>query len=342
MKKTMFGVLGAVTGVLLLGGCGDATQKDGAEKKDVVITLNYANFPPPSTFPCVQMERFVKELEERTGGQVKVRTHAGGTLLGAKDIFDGVIQGTADIGNFAMSYQPGRFPVTEALDLPHFFPDSKTATRALEAVMDAFKPAEFADVVVLSVFTCPPAVVMSKPPVNGIADLKGLAIRSSGTAAEVFKRIGGTPVAMPQSEVPDALQKGLIVGNMSSAEVLKDMDYAKTCPNVLQADLSVVSFAVVMNKRKFERLPKDLQEVLLALGREQSHWTAEYVDNHAANAIAWGKEERGLVVTIPTDEDKAILREAAAPLMDEYVERVKKNKIDGRKILEAIEKVKGE
>ena len=336
MKKTMFGFAAAMIGAAMMSGCNDTA------KKDAVIRLEYANFPPPSTFPCVQMERFVKELEARTEGRVKIRTHAGGSLLGAKDIFDGVIQGTADIGNFAMSYQPGRFPVSEALDLPHFFHDSKTATRALEAVVDEFKPAEFKDVVVLSVFTCPPAVVMSKPAVNSVADLKGLAIRSSGTGADMLKRVGGTPVAMPQSEVPDALQKGLIVGNLSSAEVLKDMDYAKTCPNVFQADLGVVSFAVVMNKRKFEKLPKDIQDALVKLGREQSHWTAEYVDNHAANAIAWGKEERGLVVTIPTDEDKAILREAAAPLMEEYVERVKKNKIEGRKILEAIEKVKGE
>jgi TRAP-type C4-dicarboxylate transport system substrate-binding protein len=284
------------------------------------------------------MERFVQELEARTEGRVKIRTPAGGTLLAAREIFDGVIQGTADIGNFAMSYQPGRFPVTEALDLPHFFPDAKTATRALEAVMDEFKPAEFADVVVLSVFTCPPAIVMSKPPVTSIADLKGLAIRTSGTGAEVLKRLGGTPVAMPQSEVPDALQKGLIVGNLSSPEVLKDNDYAKTCPNMFDTKLGVISFAVVMNKRKFEKLPKDIQDALVTLGREQSHWTASYVDDHAANAIAWGKEERNLVVTVPSDEDKAALRAAAAPLMDEYVERVKGKGIDGNAVLELVKK----
>ncbi len=74
------------------------------------ITLTYANFPPAATFPCVQMERWAKELEKRTSGKVRVQTFPGGTLLPAKNIFDGVVSGTADIGNFAMSYQPGRFP----------------------------------------------------------------------------------------------------------------------------------------------------------------------------------------------------------------------------------------
>jgi TRAP-type C4-dicarboxylate transport system substrate-binding protein len=89
------------------------------------IKLTYANFPPAPTFPCVQMEHWAKEVEKRTGGRVKVQTFPGGTLLSAKNIFDGVISGMADIGNFAMSYQPGRFPVSEAVDLPMGFTSSR-------------------------------------------------------------------------------------------------------------------------------------------------------------------------------------------------------------------------
>ncbi|MCL1887747.1 MAG: TRAP transporter substrate-binding protein [Kiritimatiellaeota bacterium] len=339
MKKTLMGLAAAATGAALMCGCGDAAQSNKAQG---AIALKYANFPSPSTFPCVQMERFKAEVEARAEGRLKITTYPGGQLLDAKAILDGVINGTADIGNFAMSYQPGRFPVTEALDLPHFFPDAKTATRSLEAVVDAFDPAEFKDVVVLSVFTCPPKVVMSKDPVNTLADLKGMSIRTAGTDVEVFKRIGGVPVAMPQSEVPEALQKGLVSGNLSSAEVLKDLNYAEPCPNVYAADLGVVSFAVVMNKRAFERLPKDLQETFKTLGREQSRWTAEYVDNHAEEAIAWGKAERGLKVTVPSDSDRAALREAAAPLFDEYVGRVKAKGVDGKAVLGKIEGLRDE
>ena len=47
------------------------------------IKLNYANFPPAPTFPCVQMERWKVEVEKRTSGKVQVNTFPGGTLLGA-------------------------------------------------------------------------------------------------------------------------------------------------------------------------------------------------------------------------------------------------------------------
>ena len=80
-----------------------------SQAKELKIT--YANFPPGPTFPCVQMERWADEVEKRTGGKVEVQTFPGGTLLGAKNMFDGVVSGVADIGCLAMSYQPGRFPV---------------------------------------------------------------------------------------------------------------------------------------------------------------------------------------------------------------------------------------
>jgi TRAP-type C4-dicarboxylate transport system substrate-binding protein len=45
------------------------------------IKLNYANFPPAPTFPCVQMERWKNEVEKRTNGAVDIKTFPGGTLL---------------------------------------------------------------------------------------------------------------------------------------------------------------------------------------------------------------------------------------------------------------------
>jgi TRAP-type C4-dicarboxylate transport system substrate-binding protein len=325
----------AACALAVVAGCGkkdpNAAAVPGAAA--AAITLNYANFPPASTFPCVQMERWKAEVERRTAGKVKVNTYPGGTLLGAKDIFDGVIAGTADIGNFAMSYQPGRFPVSEGMDLPHFFADAQTSSRILADLIETFKPAEFEKVKVLTVFTCPPALVMSSKEVKTLADLKNMPLRSSGTGAEVMKRLGAAPVAMPQSDVPDALQKGVVKGNVSSGEVLKDMNYAAYCPFVFKTDLCVISFAVVMNRAKYEALPADVKQVLDALYREQAEWTGRYVDQHVQEALAWSKEQHKLAVNEPSEEDRATLRATAQPLIEEYVARVKAKGVDGQAVI---------
>jgi TRAP-type transport system periplasmic protein len=302
------------------------------------MTLTYANFPPASTFPCVQMERWVKEVEKRTGGQVKINTFPGGTLLPAKNIFDGVIAGTADIGNFAMSYQPGRFPVSEAVDLPLGFPNARVASLVLYDLIDKYKPKEFEKVKVLTLFTCPPADFMTSKPVRTLKDLKGMELRVSGTGVDVVKNLGGIPIAMPQSETPEAIQKGIVKGVVSSLEVLKDMNYAAYCPFATDTNLFVVSFAVVMNRDKWNALPEAVKKTMDDLRVEQAEWTGKYVDGHVAEALAWSKQKYShQVIELPA-ADKAEVRKLVKPMVDDYIKKVNAQGLPGVQIIADIEK----
>ena len=322
-----------LAGVLTGIGCG-RQQSD-------VIELSYANFPPPETFPCVQMERWKEEVEKRTNGRVKIKTYPGGTLLGAKEIFDGVVGGTAAIGNFAMSYQPGRFPVSEAADLPHFFESSKVASRKLAAMLKQENPAEFAEVKILTAFTCPPGVIMSSAPIDDVTNLKQASLRSSGTSLDALRLLGAAPVAMPQSDVPDALHKGVISGIVSSGEVMKDMNYAVYCKHVVEARLPVISFAVVMNKKRYDALPDDIKQVFDDLYMEQAEWTGAYVDQHVEDAFKWAVETHQVTISQISDESLAAIRKKLAPMMDAYVKRVAEKGIDGQKLINFLQQDDG-
>lgn len=297
------------------------------------IKLTYANFPPAPTFPCVQMEHWAKEVEKRTGGKVKVQTFPGGTLLPAKNIFDGVISGLADIGNFAMSYQPGRFPVSEAVDLPLGFTSAKVASLTLYDLIEKYKPKEFEKVKILTLFTCPPMNFMTKTPVKSLADLKGMELRVAGTSAEIVKRLGGIPVAMPQSETPEAIQKGVVKGMVSSMEILKDFKFAAYTPNATVANLSVVTFAVVMNMEKWNSLPADVKKVLDDMRREQALWTGNYVDGHVAEALDWSKKNHNLQMFSLSAADAATANGLLQPMVDDYVKRVTAAGLPGKQIV---------
>jgi TRAP-type transport system periplasmic protein len=301
-----------------------------------VITLKYANFPPSTTFPCVQMERWAKEVEKRTNGKVKVQTFPGGTLLPAKNIFDGVLTGMADIGNFAMSYQPGRFPVSEAVDLPLGFRTARAASLALYDLVEKYNPKEFEKVKVITLFTCPPADLMTSKPVRSLKDLKGMELRVSGTGSDVIKRLGGIPVAMPQSETPEAIQKGVVKGIVSSMEVLKDFNFAAYCPFATDTNLFVVSFAVVMNKDKWNALPADVKKVIDDMRREQAEWTGKYVDDHVAESLAWSKQKYNhQVIQLPASE-KAEIPKLMKPMIDDYVKRVSSQGLPGDQIVKDV------
>lgn len=300
------------------------------------VTLNYANFPPAGTFPSVQMEHWKKEVEERTDGEVTINTFPGGTLLGAKNMLRGVTQGQADIGNLCMAYQPGAFPLTSVLELPLRFRSSRTASLVLWELLQKYEPEAFDQVKVLTVFTSPPSSLMTRKPVRSPADLKGMELRASGSASDILDRLGATPVSMPMSETPEALQKGMIEGLLSSLEVMKDLNFAQYCPYVTIGNFQVYPFAVVMNKDKWEELPQETQEVMEDMAREQAEWTGEYVDSHVDEALEYSRNEHDVTVLRFSEKQRKNIQKKIRPLIGEWKEKARKKGLPADKILDDV------
>ncbi|MFO7885319.1 MAG: TRAP transporter substrate-binding protein [Desulfobacteraceae bacterium] len=298
-------------------------------------TLNYANFPPAPTFPCVQMERWKKEVEKRTDNQLKINTFPGGTLLGAKAMMDGVIAGQADIGCLCMAYQPGRFTVTNAVSLPLGIPDSKTGSLVLFDLYNRYQPASFDKVKVLTMFTTAPANIMSKTPVRTLTDIKGLDLRASGGAAEILKRWGANQIGMPMSATPEALQKGVVQGLFSSLEVMKDLKFAEDCKYVTMTDTVVYPFAVVMNMKKWNALSDEVKQVINDLSREQAEWTGTYMDSHVNNAVEWSKDQGVEFITLD-EKEKIKWNTPLSPIVHDWVEKAGQKGFNGQEIVKNI------
>ena len=340
MKRlSLFTLTTVVTALLVLPGFQADVQADVQAKS---ISLNYANFPPAPTFPCVQMERWKNEVEKRTNGKVKINTFPGGTLLGAKEMMDGIIAGQADIGCLCMAYQPGRFMVTNAVSLPVGIPDSATGSLVLLDLYRKYKPASFDKVKVLTMFTTAPANIMCKTPVRTLEDIKGMDLRASGGAAEILKAWGANQIGMPMSATPEALQKGVVQGLFSSLEVMKDLKFAEDCKYVTVTNTVVYPFAVVMNKDKWNSLPEDIKKVMEELAVEQARWTGNYMDSHVNEAVAWSKKTYK-VEFIELDE-KSIVKwnSALSPIVNEWIKKAEEKGLDGKGIVDAIYGMIGE
>ncbi len=301
------------------------------------IKLSYANFPPAPTFPCVQMERWKQEVEKRTNGKVIVNTFPGGTLLGAKNMMDGVIAGQADIGNLCMAYQPGRFIVTNATSLPLGIPNARVGSLVLWDLWEKYQPDTFAKVKVLAMFTTAPTNIMSKVPVRTLDDLKGLDLRASGGAAQILGAWGANPVGMPMPATVEALQKGVVKGLYSSLEVMKDFKFAESCKYVTKTDTVIYPFAVVMNMDKWNALPKDVQDVFDGLRVEQSEWTGNYMDDHVQKAMQWSVETQKVEIIELSAEEKAKWDAKLAPLTAKWVETANAKGLPGEAIVADIQ-----
>lgn len=314
----------------------DEDDEDVVEEPRETITLRYAFFAPAGTFPAVQMEEWASRLEERTDGWVQVETFPGGTLLGPFNMFDGVLEGVAEIGLSCPSYEPGRFPLIEIADYPLDYPNAEVASRVLWELYEEFQPDEFADFKVITLFATEPAFIQSIDRVASMEDLRGMELRAAGTGAPFLGALGATQVSMGQGEVGEALQTGVIDGYASSREVLYDFKYAEIVKYVTDYPIFQISFAAVMAKDVWDSLPQEVQDAIDDLSAEMAVWTGQYLDGHALDAVAWAEAEEGLEVVTLSDQERARWDAVLQPLVDGAVEDLEAQGMPGQAFIERL------
>ena len=298
--------------------------------------LRYANFPAAATFPCIAMERWARELTARTDGAVNIETFPGGTLLDAKNMVRGVMQGQADIGCISFAYHPGAYPFFSVFELPLGFSSAEAASKVMWELYAKHQPKEVSRLKLIALFSSAPSQIMSAKPVHSPEDLKGLVLRASGILADVAGSLGVSPVSMPQSDTPEALQKGVVQGVFSSFDVLKDYNFAESCRYGLIVDMPVYPFMVFMNLNTWNSLPAKVQKAIMDLAPEHSAWTGKYVDGHGREALQWSERTYAFAVTELDAARKKALLAMARPVIDRWIATVTAKGVNAGALLEEV------
>lgn len=291
-----------------------------ANAADDKIKLSFAYFASEKSYPGPVMTEWAKRIEEATNGQVTVDKYPDGTLLKRDDMFDGVLQGVVDIGMSSIA-DPGRFPVQFGIGLPLGIENGSIASKVAYDLVSEFKLKELADFKVLTIMATGPGYLQTTLPITGLADLKGKEIRGTGGGVEVLRSLGAAPVGMPITEVPQALQTGVIDGYMTSIEVIKEFKLAEMVKHVTEYPMNVLTFAVVMNKAKWDSLPKNVQDAIDGISRDLAVFAGDLYDERAAEAIEWAKSEHGVEFHKLSDDEAAKWSQATAPLVDQWVKK---------------------
>ncbi|WP_240375963.1 TRAP transporter substrate-binding protein [Bacillus piscicola] len=341
MKKAIYAFVTTLM-VLMVTACGGEDSGAGANESSAAkdgekIKLSYAFFAPANTFPAVQMEEWKRRLEERTDGQVEVELFPGGSLLEANNMYEGVASGTADIGLSSTSYEPGRFPLLAISDMPSGYANALSASNVVADLVEEYPPEALKDYKIITTFATEPAYIQSSDPVTSLEDLDGQQLRIAGALTPIMEELGAAPVGMSQSEVPEALQTGIVDGYVSSREILKDSKLAEMVGYTTDYPLALNTFIAVMNKDKWESLPEDVQTVIDELNREMTEFTGEYLDNHVQEAIEWSKENHGHEIVELKDQGK--WDDKLENMQKKYVEETKNEGLPAQEYYEKMKEL---
>ncbi len=172
-------------------------------------------------------EGWAKRVKMMSGGSISLEILPTKAVVPHRETIDAVANGILDGDLNAVSYFAGRdpaFAIIGDLIAGYDTPDQVQTfcmhgggKEILQKLYDKYTKDR------VHVVGCSPyakEALVSKVPINSVADFKGVKIRSpEGLAAEVFKRAGASPVSLPFSEVYTALDKGVIDAADASAYV---------------------------------------------------------------------------------------------------------------------------
>jgi len=302
------------------------------------ITLSYSNFFPPTHIQSKLAEQWCREVETRTNGKVKINYYPGSTLTGAKQCYDGVVEGISDIGLSALAYTRNRFPVMAAVDLPLGYTTGSQATTIANEVFIKFQPRELKDVQPMYFHAHGPGLLFTTGKVvETLEDLKGLKIRATGNSAKLVKALGGTPVAQSMPTCYQSLQKGIVNGSMHPIESNKGWKLAEV---VRHATLSfpvayTTTFFVVMNKDKWNELDAGTQKIIQEINQKWAIKHGQAWDEADQAGKTFFEEKGGTFTSLSTQEAQR-WTSAVHPVLNEYTEDVSRKGIDGAAVISFI------
>ncbi len=283
-------------------------------------SLTFSIFFPPTHDQAVTAMDFAKEVGKRTEGRIDITPFPGGTLTKAPQVYDGVVTGITDLGNSCFAYTRGRFPVTAALDLPMGYPNGKVATAVADKFAKSIDAEELKDVKVLYVHAHGPGLLHTKKPVRTLEDLKGMKIRATGLSAKVVEALGAVPVAMPQGDTYEALQKGVVEGTFAPIETLKGWKQGEVVKYTTESyDIGyTTAMFVVMNRHQWNSLAEADQQIIEQVAAEYAVFHGETWDR----ADRDGKEftlSLGNELIPLSAEESARWRQAVEPVINDYI-----------------------
>ena len=204
MKRALTALVAAVT----LGATAMATT---AQAKDLSVVGSWSSLPLHKKF---EVPFWTKDLPADSNGKIQVKMTTFDQMgIKGSDVFRMLSDGVFDVGMTVSDYAVGDAPELQGLDVPLVATTAKQAramVKAARPMVDDIIKQRF-NSKVLAIAPYPPQVVFCKGNIKSLADLKGKKVRGSGRMTTDFlEALGATGVNISFSEVPGALQRGVI------------------------------------------------------------------------------------------------------------------------------------
>ncbi len=314
------------------------TMGGTAAAQDKTFELRLSHWVPPTHPLQKALEEWGASIEKASNGTIKYKVFPAQQLGKAVDHYDMARDGIADVTYINPGYQPGRFPIIAAGELPFLMSNAKGGSVALDVWYRKYAEQEMKDVKFCLAFAHDPGALHSKKKIETPDQIKGMKIRPAhATMASFVTLLGGTNAHGSAPEAREMLERGVadaITFPWGSVLLFKLDSAVKFHQDV---PLYATTFAWVMNKAKYNEMSAAQKKVI------DNHCSSEWAMKVAApwaDYEAGGRDKlrnaQGHTVYKLTDAQVQQWRKAAEPLAATWAENAKKTGIDTNATLNAL------
>ncbi|MEN2976462.1 TRAP transporter substrate-binding protein DctP (plasmid) [Tistrella bauzanensis] len=304
----------------------------GPAAADDTITLRVAHSYPVRHTGAQAMEYWGKLVDEQSNGRLKFEIYPAEQLAKSSDLLDAAINGIADITYAAPLYISDRLPLSTiaAVPLVGNETDPRAQVKAFSALaLGTLNEVEFLPQgvrVIEAAVTYPYQLMTTKTRIERPDQLQGVKLRSSGGIQErSVEALGAIPVAIPAPDLYPALQRGTVDGslfNVPTAGGYKLEEQLRYSTNNLNFGLFPTIY--VINETVWQKLPTDLQDLLIKTGKEMDVFV-DKLYGERAETFAADLEKRGGAVYDIAEADLPLWAERLQPVQAAWVKE-----FDGR------------
>jgi TRAP-type C4-dicarboxylate transport system substrate-binding protein len=291
---------------------------------------------PPTNFHTENVMQFAGDVDKATGGKLKIQVHAGASLFKAPEIKRAVQGGQAQIGEILISGYSNEDPVFGIDSVPFLATSYAEAARLWKASRKAIEE-RFAKqgMKVLYAVPWPPQGIYSSKPINALADLKGVKMRTYNPyTSRIAELAGAQPVTIQAAELAQAFATGAVNANITSGATGYDTKAWEVVKNYYDTQAWLPKNIVFVNQKAFDALDKASQDAVMkaAAAAEERGWKT------SEEKTKWYLEQltkNGMNVAVPSAQLKSDFQKVGATMTEEWLKTAGP---DGKAIVDAYKK----
>jgi len=286
------------------------------KKTELTVVGSWSNL---SVYQNHEYPFWTKKLPELTDGKVTAKIK-GMNEMGLKgpELLRLMSQGVVTFGGNTILYFAGDNPINEAIDISGIAPDVQTARAVTDAFASVYQKfyQEQSKIHVMGFGTYAAQVLYCNKPITGLADLKGLKVRTSGRGqAEFIEALGGTGVSLPFPEVVPALQNGVVDCGITGAHSGYSAKWYEVATHIYTLPLGWNQILYAVNQNAWNKLEAPLRDLISTQIGEmvENIWADADKETRLGIACNTGAPEctesvKGKMVRVdPSDADRALL-----------------------------------